>query len=450
MRAAAGIAARPTSVSTSMATRALAPALAFALCLSGSALAAPADAGVEAGAREPIAPWVQDLEAPAADKEVERAVKRARAHGRDLEAALGTLDPGEPGVRDALRIVRAIRGLAKVASTPAVRELARHAGDHGGVFRWETGEAVASLGERAVPGLIIEWRTGPTPAARRFAGATLESMEKRLPGEAIQTKSPELLAEVLRAYGIAKDLDALGVVLSFANADRDLARNAARDALVDYGPVATGKLREAYASFVNRPAPDEWTPDRLAHELFAAYDRDRRREMYQLFDEAMSTAKSAQTKQPPDVALLEKAVQSFDKILARAPSLERRAEMAPTYVVLAQAYEATAPERAMLLYQRALALDPASPRLAQIQAGLLALEARGLAARGIDDEESLKRALALDPTSGTAERELARLDAERSARSAKTTSLVRLGTAVVAGLAVLLGLVAAWRRFRSA
>jgi len=428
--------------------RVFAVALALALGTT-SAAAAPADAGSDSGAADAVTAFVRDLEAPAVDKDVERAIKRARAHGRDLESSLAALDPGDPGVRDALRIVRAIRGLSKLTSTDAVRALAAHAGDHGGVFRWETGEAVAGMGERAVPGLIIEWRAGATPAARRFAGATLESMEKRLPGEAIQTKSPELLAEVLRAYGIAKDLDALGVVLSFANADRDLPRSAARQALVDYGPVATGKLREAYASFVNRPAPDDWAPDKLASELFAAYDRDRRRELYQLFDDAVATAKAAQAKTPPDPALLEKAVQAFDKILARAPSLERRAEMAPTYVLLAQASEATAPERAMLLYQRALALDPESPRAPQIQAGLLALEAHELHARGVDDEESLKRARALDPTNAIAERELTRLDGERAARTAKTSSFVRLGTALVAGLAVLLALVAVWRKLRS-
>lgn len=412
---------------------------------------AGAGAGVGAAGRPDaaLALHTKELErlARASDVDLERAVRAARKENRDVVKGLARLDRSEPGVADASAIVAALHGLAGVRSTEAIRALVRSALDHSGIFRFEVSELLSGLGERAVPALLLEWRIGSTPAIRRFAGAQLEAMEKRMPGEAIQTKTQEGLAEVLRAYGTAKDMDALGVVLSFTNADRDLAREASRAAMVDYGPLALGKLRESYASFMNRPAPDDWTAERVARELFSAYDRDRRKEMYVLLDDALGISKQAREKTPPDLALLEKAVEGFDKILARAPSIERRAEMVPAYVLLAQALETSAPERAGLLYRKAADLDPSSPRLPQIQAGLLALEAKSLRERGVNDEETLRQALALDPANALARAELDRIEHARGAREARVMNIGWMGAAAVGAGLLLLLFFALRRRF---
>ena len=76
--------------------RVFAVALALALGTT-SAAAAPADAGSDSGAADAVTAFVRDLEAPAVDKDVERAIKRARAHGRDLESSLAALDPTDVG-----------------------------------------------------------------------------------------------------------------------------------------------------------------------------------------------------------------------------------------------------------------------------------------------------------------------------------------------------------------
>ena len=70
----------------------------------------------------------------------------------------------------------------------------------------------------------------PAPAGNRWATSELELLGTRTPGDAVQTKSKEVLADVLTAYGTVRDADALSVVLSFVNADRRLVPAAARDA----------------------------------------------------------------------------------------------------------------------------------------------------------------------------------------------------------------------------
>jgi hypothetical protein len=414
---------------------AFAPGLAFA-----------DDAGARARGVD-VAAAIRALEETggASSEDLERALRAARKESRDPSLGLSRLDPGEPGVHDAAVIVSTMRTLASAGSTEAVRALARAAVLHDGLFRGEASELLSNLGERANAGLILEWRLGATAAVRRFAGAQLEAMERSMPGEAIQTKSPEVLADVLRAYGTAKDMDALGVVLSFSNADRVVPREASRLALIDYGASATTKLREAYASFMNRSAPDDWAPERLARELFAAYDRDRRKEMYVLLDDGLAVLRRAREKTPPDPALLAQAVEAFDKILARAPSLERRSEMVPAYVLLAQSVEGAEGERASLLYRRAADLDPASPRMPQIQAGLLALEARALRARGVNDEEGLRRAIALDPANAMARAELSAIEEARAARTDRVVGLGWIG-AGLAGAGIVIFLALALRR----
>lgn len=418
------------------------------ITIERSAQAADAGAGASAP-KVDVAAIMRELEATrgASHEDLEAALKAARKESRDALLGLARLDPAEPGVADAARIVRALRALGSAGNTEAARALVRAGVDREGLFRNEASQQLTNLGERANAALILEWRGGATPALRRFAGAQLEAMERGMPGEAIQTKSPEVLADVLRAYGTVKDMDALGVVLSFSNTERQIPREGAREALVLYGASATGKLREAYSSFMNRPAPDEWTAERLARELFAAYDRDRRKEMYVLLDDGLGVLERAQERTPADPALLEKAVEAFDKILARAPSIERRSEMVPAYVLLAQAIETRQGERATLLYRKAADLDPASPRLPQIQAGLLALEGKSLRERGVIDEETLRRAVALDPANVIAQTELSAIERTRSLRVERLTIVGFVGAGVCAAGLLLLLVLGLRRRF---
>jgi hypothetical protein len=254
----------------------------------------------------------------------------------------------------------------------------------------------------------------------------LESLGKRTPGDAVQTTDPQLLADILRAYGAVKDLDAVGAILPFANAERRQVREAARDALAAYGADAVWKLKEAYAQVAGSPADEGWTADDLARRLFGALDKARLRDVYALLDDGLAKQSAGD---------LAGAVAEFDAVLARQPDLDRRVETVGGYYAYAVAIEASDRAGANAALRKALALDPNGARASAIQGELAYLAGEELAARGIVDSESYQRALALDPGNARAQAALARIDDARADNASKlrkwTTASAVFALAVV-------------------
>jgi tetratricopeptide (TPR) repeat protein len=354
--------------------------------------------------------------------EAVRLANRA-AKGGDLLGALVELEEGDrQGTRSAIATVALVRGLARIGTTPAIRQLLQIGADHGGVLRPELARLVRELGDRAVPALI---RTRTAPSIRSWAYGQLEAMGKRIPGDAVQTKDNQVLADVLDAYATIHDLDALPVILSFVNSDRVLVRAAARDAVAKYGQDAIWKLREAYANLTGNPAPDGWLASDVARELFAAYDRFRLQEVHGLLDQGLAKYKQG------DVA---GAVADFDKVLARQPMLDRRGEMVAAYVAHAQALEEQDEAQALAIFRKAARLAPDGPRASQIAAEVAYLEGKELLSRGIADAEPFRRALSLNPGHAGARAELDRLESSYADRDARIQGMAGAAAVIVLSL----------------
>ena len=328
--------------------------------------------------------------------------------------ALVRTEPNGEAYRVAVTTTALARALGHIATFESTRELVRVAGDHEGAFRPEVTRQVKRLGERAVPALILA-RKGPSPAVRRWAFAQLEAMNRSRAGEAIQTKSNVILADVLRAYAEVRDMDALTIILSFINADRTHVRTVARDALALYGEEALPRLREAYANLTGHPAPEEWGAAQASRELCAAYDRLRLQEVYALLDEGLARQKEGKA---------EEAALIFDKVLARQPTLDRRNEMVPTYVQYAHAIEARDRSLALAYLRKAARLDPDDPGAAAIASDVTTLEGEDLVARGIADADTFRRALAQNPANARARADLDRLEDDADARRDRVRRLV--------------------------
>ncbi len=340
-----------------------------------------------------------------------------------LDALVKTRSDGQ-GYRTAITTAALLRALAHIGTTPAVKQLVKVAVDHGGSLRSEVARHVKALGDKAIPALI-ETRKEPSSELRHWSFSQLEAMGKRVPGDAVQTKDNQVLADVLRAFANVHDMDALPVLLSFVNSDRIQVRGAARDALRAFGQDAVWKLREAYSNVTGKAAPEGWKADEIAKELFAAYDRLRLQEVYGLLDEGLAKEKEGK---------LEEAIAAFDKVLARQPMIERRGEMVPAYVAYAQSLEETDPPKALAIFRKALRLWPESSRAPQIEAEINYLEGKELLARGIADTEPFKRALALDPGHEKARAELNRLETNVEERQERFRALAAAGAVVVVAL----------------
>lgn len=352
------------------------------------------------------------------------AGKSASTDQRDL---LLRLPPDDAGQKPALTTVALVHGLAHAGGLAGARELVKAAGDHGGAFRPELARLLRDLADPAVPALI-EARRNASPDVQKWALAQLEAMGKRIPSDAVQAKDNEVLVAVLRAYAAIHDMDAVPVILSFVNADRVQVRTAAREAVVSFGQDALWKLREAYANVAGKPAPDAWTAADVARELFAAYDRLRLQEVYELLEQGLALEHGGDTAG---------AAAAFDKVLARQPLLDRRAEMAPTYLALGQSLEDTDAPRALATLRKAARLAPDSGRAGQIQAEIAYLEGKELLGRGLADPEPFRRALTLDPAHDKARLELTRIEtasAERSDRVRTAAGVAALVLAAIIGV----------------
>jgi tetratricopeptide (TPR) repeat protein len=331
---------------------------------------------------------------------------RSAKAGDPFERIMEGAAPGEAAWRDAAAILGMSRLLARIGTTPAVRELCGIYPGFGDAFRPEVERQLKVLGEKAVA-TLIEIRRGDAKPLRPWAAKVLDVLGKTLPGEAVQTSDNQVLADVLRAYGRTKDVDAARVIVSFANSDRTQVREAAREAVAMLGDNGIWQLRESYENLVGKKAPEDWGWEKLSGELFAAYDRSRLSEVYVLMDEGLTAYKGGK---------LDAMASAFDRVLARAPNFDKRREMVGGYIEFARSIREEDRARALAILRKVVRLDPTGPRAKEAESELVYLEALDLASRGVVDEASYRRAVELDPNNADAREALRRVQS-----SAETT-----------------------------
>lgn len=329
----------------------------------------------------------------------------------DLVDALAQLRP-DPAVERALATVSLMRALARVGTTPAIRQLVLVAGDAGGVYRRELFRELTQLDERAIAALI-EARASPSPEMRLWAKDTLEALGRRTPGDTVQTTNDQVLIDVLHAYAAVKDVDAVTVVLSFVNSDRTRVRAAAREATLAYGQEAQTRLRSTYAALTGDRLPEGADPADAAQKLFDAYDHHRMSTVYRRLDEGQAKLRTGD---------MRGAIADFDEVLALQPVLDRGDEIAQAYVAYAESLESTDRARSLEYLRRALRLDQAGASAHSSGSGnhvrseIRFLEGEELRSLGIVDPVPFEQALALDPGNARARSRLDQLNADAAWR----------------------------------
>jgi tetratricopeptide (TPR) repeat protein len=345
--------------------------------------------------------------------------------------------PTDPVYKELVTILAIERALVDIGTTPATRELVNVFVYFGDLFRIDVQHMITRLGDRAVPALL-EARKHDAEKVRRWASRQLDALGRAIPGEAVQVSDPAVLAEVLRAYGRTKDIEALRPLVSFASSDRVQIRDAAREAVVSYGEAALWQLREAYETLTGqRPSPGA-TWDKVAQDLFAVHDRARLAEVFSLFDEGLAAMR--------DKKYVEMA-QAFDKVLARAPTFERRGEMTGGYLAYAHEVEEKQPAQALLFARKALRLAPDAADAKSIESYVLTLEGEQEIARGVVDTVPFKRALEIEPSNERAKRDLVRAEQNlTSTAQGPQRYLLAAGIGLVGTILALF--VGFWRRDR--
>jgi tetratricopeptide (TPR) repeat protein len=322
------------------------------------------------------------------------------SEGDWLDFLLTNPHPKDRVWQEVVHLLGMERMLAAIGTTPAVREMIAFHAYFGEMLRIDLQRQIAKLRDKAVPALI-EARQHDAKIIQRWANKQLDVLGRAIPGEAVASNDTQVLADVLRAYGRTRDVDAVRVILSFSNSDRIQLREASREAITAIGEPGIWQLRDQYLNLTGNKAPREWTWDRIARELFAVYDRARLTEVYKLMDEGAAAASAGK---------LIEAVEAFDKVLARAPLFERRKEMVNAYVEQATKLEDGHRADALVMMRKALRLDPKGESSKKIEAEIAYLEGTISVERGAPDKTAFERALEIDPGHVRARHGLAALE----------------------------------------
>ncbi len=325
--------------------------------------------------------------------------------GEALARAVATAGEGA-GNRALALLLAGLRAAEKQGDVAGARVAVRLAVEHKGLLKSYAGAALKRMGDHAVAALI-EVRRDSDKELRTFANKTLDALGKFLPSDAVQVHDPQALADVLVAFGKTKDPDAIRAIVPYLNADRAPVREAARWAIAQYGETARAPLEEAYEQFTGDKLGSDWNAAKILGALATAYDKVRLAEVFKLLDEGIAHR---------DAGRLEQAVASFDALLARAPTFERRAELAPTYHDLARAKEPHDRAAARLLHAKAARLAAGTPLASTIEADLAVLDTLDQIERGVADTSLLHKALALDPKHVKARDLLQRIENDTRAR----------------------------------
>lgn len=331
----------------------------------------------------------------------------AEVEGDLLDAVM--LAGTTPAHRSLALLLAGIRACERQASVAGARVLVRMAGDNKGLLKTTVTAALKRMGDHAVAALI-EVRKDPDKDLRGWANKTLDALGKFLPSDAVQVHDPQALADVLVAFGKTKDPDSIRVVISYLNADRAPVRDAARWAIAQFGNDAKAQLKEAHDNFTGEHAGDDWPAERTLKALLAAYDKVRLAEVFKLLDEGTAHR---------DAGRLEEAITAYDALLARAPTFERRAELAPAYVDLARKRELSDRPAARALLAKAGRLAAGTPLASTIEAEVAYLDTLDLLDRGIVDTSLLHKAVQLDPANVRARDLLQKLENDAQARDSR-------------------------------
>ncbi|WP_438033530.1 hypothetical protein [Sorangium sp. So ce204] len=385
------------------------------------------DAKADKGAKKDAGDAKSAKKDTKADQSAKKGADDEKDEGDWLDFMLAVARPRDSAWRDVVKLLAMERMLVAAGTTPAVRELIALHAYFGELLRIDLQRQVAKLRDKAVPALI-EARQHDAKIVQRWANKQLDLLGRAIPGEAIASNDTQILADVLRAYGRVRDVDAMRVILSFCNSDRARLRDAAREAISAIGEPGIWQLRDAYLDLTGVKPPREWSWDRVARELFGTYDRARLAEVYKLMDEGVAAASAGKPAEATD---------AFDKVLARAPLFERRKEMVDAYVERARSLSADRRDDALAMLRKALRLDAPGERAKKIEAEIAYLEGALLIERGTPDKFVLERAIELDPSHAGARAALTSLGDKVAERKSQTNRHIAAGAV---GLAAVLSM----------
>ncbi|HET9955447.1 MAG TPA: hypothetical protein VFQ61_13120 [Polyangiaceae bacterium] len=331
---------------------------------------------------------------------------------------------------DLLAVVGMSRMLSQIGSVEAVRTLLTVYVRFGEFLRIHTQRELERLGDKALPALI-EARRHPAEKIAQWARRQLDMLGRAVPSEAVRVTDLQVLADVLRAYGRNRDPDAVRIIVSFANSERAVVRDAARQAIGLMGEVSMWQLRDTYEAVVGKKPQRDWSWERTARELFGEFDRARNQAVLKSYDAGrLARAKG-------DLPAMRAA---FDQVLTENPNFEPKAELIGGYLEFVKRYAQEKPDEARVALARAARLTDDPAEKARLESQLTLLRAEHSLHEGVADATLFERALELDSGNAQARSKLAELKAGKVVKENQRTRYVAAGSVLLAALAGIIAL----------
>lgn len=376
--------------------------------------------------------------------------------------------------RDTILHAALLRAAVGAAADPAlapdvVSTLLDAAFRDDGLFRDEVARAIESIGDPAIPHLVAA-AVVPRHARRhdleawvmrpQFAEAMLDRMDRLHPSRAIEAvgSDPQLLSQVLAAYGVALRSEAATEILARVDAPTPKVRSAARVAWLSYvaGPAPgissrTIKLlgggtghAQAFLSYRERArlallgqlaasAPDLLEPpcdERRENGSIDAHCQSQPLRLTLAYFQRLDDARSAARARALEAALgaedPDEGVRRIDRLLAQENAITQPDRVAAFLErVGREALAAGRPARAAQLLRKAAVLSaPRDATLAErlhVQALLAEASVEGLGADG--RAMLLRTAAELDPDDDQIQQALAAVRRERAIRPSSGPNL---------------------------
>jgi hypothetical protein len=284
-------------------------------------------------------------------------------------------------------LTRALEGHGTPASLAIALEAFRVPGD---AFVVEGRRFTARVGPRAA-GTVLRSLGHPDPRVREWARWSMQHLGLDAPGSFVRAASPSVLADVLRAFGQARLMDAMPILASLVDAPQRIVREAAFEGLAAYGSNAIWTLREAYRLHADEDAELSWGAERTLEALREAVERNR----LAAAEEALAEAEARLAE--GDAA---RAAELADVVLLSRPELGS-AEVARIYLAAGEASlaarDARTAARHLARAERLARLGGDAALLRRAEGLVTYVEAETRLAAGTLDVDAYARAAAAVP-----------------------------------------------------
>lgn len=219
--------------------------------------------------------------------------------------------------KEIIRIVVGLRLIVVSGSREAYEYMIETSTRYNGIFRYEIIRNCKRVGDPILPILIL-FSKSEDKVISQVVSSCLKIIGRDKISEQVRVKDRRVLSELLRSYALIGDREKLDLILSFADHESKLVRDAVKFAIYRFRHLSYWPLRKKYENYTGEEPPENWNWEKVAEEFFKLIEAEREKEHKDLFEKGVNCYKKKDYK-----SMLE----YFRKLLQLSPDYPRKDEI---------------------------------------------------------------------------------------------------------------------------